>query len=66
MSSKDIITVGMIRRANERVMAKGAGADERRPARSEFLDREISNPVRVNAESINSTWAKIQKTSACG
>ena len=66
MSAKDIITVGMIRRVNERLMEKGIEGGGRRPVHSEFLGRELSNPVQIDAESINSTWAKIQKRSFCG
>ncbi len=34
MSAKDIITVGMIRRVNERLMEKGGEGGGRRPVRS--------------------------------
>ena len=66
MSAKDIITVGMIRRVNERLMEKGVEGGGRRPVRSEFLGREVSNPVQSDAESINYTWARVQKRSLCG
>ena len=58
----NIINLGMIRRVNEHLMSKGTEGSERRSVHSDFLGRDIHNPVKVSADSINSAWEKVQKT----
>lgn len=61
MSSKDIITVIMLRRANEEVMSKGVSRAQSRTVYSKFLRKTIENTVASDAKTINSAWKKVRE-----
>lgn len=59
MSSKEIITVELIRKVNERMIAQGSKNDGKRSVYSAFLNRDIANNTPSDAKSLNAVWAKV-------
>ena len=63
MCAKNIITVGMIRRANEKMMQGYGRSHAGTTPYSSFLGKEVPNPVGSNSEIINSAWKKVREQS---
>lgn len=58
MSSKEIITVELIRKANESMIAKGSKSDGKRSVYSAFLNKEVVNNTPSDAKSMNKLYKK--------
>ena len=61
MSAKDLITVGMIRRVNEKIISRGTSTPASSSVYSAFLDKTLHNPVNLNTKAINDAWKKVRE-----